>query len=139
MSDTGRRCPRCDCPDGHEQCDHCKVCPHAVTARLCPQVHRVPHDAHDCCPGWMPDDGTGPDEAPAATPLEEARATAEDLRYRIRRAREALAEDEPVDRCPSCEHRWDIHADDGCWHTVAQGRTGRDLVCACRVTGKEKP
>lgn len=26
---TGRRCPRCDCPDGHEQCDHCKVCPHA--------------------------------------------------------------------------------------------------------------
>lgn len=27
--DAGRRCPRCDCPDGHEQCDHCKVCPHA--------------------------------------------------------------------------------------------------------------
>ena len=27
--DTGRRCPRCDCPDGHTQCDHCKVCPHA--------------------------------------------------------------------------------------------------------------
>ncbi len=29
MSDTGRRCPRCDCPDDAEQCDHCKVCPHA--------------------------------------------------------------------------------------------------------------
>jgi hypothetical protein len=29
LEDTGRRCPRCDCPDGHEQCQHCKVCPHA--------------------------------------------------------------------------------------------------------------
>lgn len=29
LEDTGRRCPRCDCPDGHEQCDHCKTCPHA--------------------------------------------------------------------------------------------------------------
>ncbi|MEU1443267.1 hypothetical protein [Streptomyces mirabilis] len=32
-----RRCPRCDCPDGHTQCDHCKVCPHAepdLAARL---------------------------------------------------------------------------------------------------------
>lgn len=28
MSDTGLRCPRCDCPDGHTQCDHCMVCPH---------------------------------------------------------------------------------------------------------------
>jgi hypothetical protein len=27
--DTGRRCPRCDCPDGHSQCEHCKTCPHA--------------------------------------------------------------------------------------------------------------
>lgn len=31
--DTGRRCPRCDCPDGHEQCDHCKACPYARPAR----------------------------------------------------------------------------------------------------------
>src|SRR5689334_16662879 len=23
-----RRCPRCDCADGHTQCEHCKVCPH---------------------------------------------------------------------------------------------------------------
>ncbi|MER5715699.1 hypothetical protein [Streptomyces sp. NPDC002132] len=30
--DTGHRCPRCDCPDGHTQCDHCKVCPHARPA-----------------------------------------------------------------------------------------------------------
>lgn len=27
--DTGTRCPRCDCPDGHTQCQHCKICPHA--------------------------------------------------------------------------------------------------------------
>jgi hypothetical protein len=27
-----RRCPRCDCPDGAEQCEHCKVCPHADRA-----------------------------------------------------------------------------------------------------------
>lgn len=32
QADTGRRCPRCDCPDGHEQCDHCKTCPHAGSA-----------------------------------------------------------------------------------------------------------
>ncbi|MFD9465320.1 hypothetical protein [Streptomyces sp. NPDC060027] len=27
---TGRRCPRCDCADGHTQCEHCKVCQHAA-------------------------------------------------------------------------------------------------------------
>ncbi|WP_435279358.1 hypothetical protein [Streptomyces sp. 1222.5] len=84
-------------------------------------------------------DITGPDQPPRATPLEEAQATVESLRYQIRRAREALATDEPVDRCPSCEHQWDIHADDGCWHTVTHGRPERDLVCACRVPRKEKP
>ncbi|AVH60021.1 MULTISPECIES: hypothetical protein [Streptomyces] len=31
--DTGRRCPRCDCPDNAPQCDHCKVCPHASGPR----------------------------------------------------------------------------------------------------------
>jgi hypothetical protein len=32
MSDeSSKRCPRCDCPDGAEQCEHCKVCPHART------------------------------------------------------------------------------------------------------------
>jgi hypothetical protein len=35
-TDTGRRCPRCDCPDGHEQCAHCKVCPHAEGIRTAP-------------------------------------------------------------------------------------------------------
>lgn len=60
MSDESRRCPRCDCPDGHTQCEHCKVCPHAVIPLyLCKQVHRVPHDAHDGCPGWAPDDNEG--------------------------------------------------------------------------------
>lgn len=34
QQDTGRRCPRCDCPDGHEQCDHCKVCPHASASTV---------------------------------------------------------------------------------------------------------
>lgn len=28
QQDTGTRCPRCDCPDGHTQCQHCKTCPH---------------------------------------------------------------------------------------------------------------
>lgn len=41
------------------------------------------------------------------------------------------------DRCPSCEHGADIHSDDGCWHTVARGRNGRDAVCACRVPEEE--
>jgi hypothetical protein len=67
---ASRRCPRCDCPDNAEQCDHCKVCPHA---------------------------GGVPDGQPTPTPLEEAQATVEDLRYRLRRAREALAGDEPAD------------------------------------------
>lgn len=92
--DTGRRCRSCDCPEGHTQCDHCKVCPYATSVRLCPQVHRIPHDAHDACPGWAPDDGTSPEASPAATPLEEAQATVEGLRYQILRAREALASDE---------------------------------------------
>lgn len=93
--DTGRRCPRCDCADGHTQCDHCKECPYGTTVRLCPQVHRVPHDAHDNCPGWAPDDGTRPEAPPTPTLLQEAQATVESLRYQIRRAREALATDEP--------------------------------------------
>ncbi|GGW15720.1 hypothetical protein GCM10018980_52060 [Streptomyces capoamus] len=42
-----------------------------------------------------PDDGTQPEAPPAATPLEEAQATIESLRYQIRRAREALTTDEP--------------------------------------------
>jgi hypothetical protein len=45
----------------------------------------------------MPDDGTRPEAPPAPTPLEEAQATVEDLRCRLRRAREALAGDEPAD------------------------------------------
>jgi hypothetical protein len=87
----------------------------------------------------LPDEDTSPEAPPAATPLEDAQATIESLRYQIRRAREALATDEPVDRCPSCEHRWDIHADDGCWHTVTHGRADRNLVCACRIPRKEQP
>ncbi|MFI5687918.1 hypothetical protein [Streptomyces sp. NPDC051636] len=76
------------------------------------------HDAHDGCPGWMPDDGTRPEAPPQATLLEEAQATIESLRYQIRRAREALAIDEPSgadtaiarvralhrEECGSCAH-----------------------------------
>lgn len=51
-----------------------------------------------------PDDGTYPEAPPTATPLEEAQATIEGLRYQIRRAREALATDEPPARCPNCGH-----------------------------------
>ncbi|MEU3507700.1 hypothetical protein ABZ733_07190 [Streptomyces longwoodensis] len=113
-----RRCPRCDCPDNAPQCEHCKVCPHATTTRCCPLVHREPHDAHGDCPGWTPDDGTRPESPPASTPLEEAQATVESLRYQIRRAREALATGEldsadaavarvralHREECGSCEH-----------------------------------
>ena len=73
-------------------------CPRACRASL------FAHDAHDGCPGWMPDDGTRPEVPPAASPLEEAQATIESLRYQIRRAREALGTDEPPARCPNCGH-----------------------------------
>jgi hypothetical protein len=36
-------------------------------------------------------------------------------------------------RCPSCEHGAGIHAEDGCWYTVAHGKTDRNMVCACRM------
>ena len=40
-ADTGRRCPRCDCADGHTQCEHCKVCPHATAEeQLMPEPDR---------------------------------------------------------------------------------------------------
>ncbi len=82
-----RRCPRCDCADGAEQCQHCKVCPH-VNERasksselyepdtiICPLVQRTPHDAHEHdglrCPGWAPPDDTGP-EAPSDEELNPA-------------------------------------------------------------------
>lgn len=73
-----RRCPRCDCSDNAPQCDHCKTCPHA--------------------------DGPRPEQPPQATPLEEAQATIEGLRYQIRRAREALATDETPTCCSNCGH-----------------------------------
>jgi hypothetical protein len=140
MSDTGRRCRSCDCPEGHTQCDHCKVCPHATTTRLCPQVHRIPHDAHDACPGWAPDDGTSPEAPPAATPLEEAQATVESLRYQIRRAREALGTDEAPRPLPGGDHpRPAIHK-----RTAAAPNAPASTPCRTRVTiraidGQEAP
>lgn len=62
QEDTGRRCPRCDCPDGHEQCQHCKVCPHARTAESetarfaaaigCAALHRDAQGNTVPCPGY---------------------------------------------------------------------------------------
>lgn len=42
--------------------------------------------------------------------------------------------DEQETRCPSCEHTWQFHQPDGCWFTVATGRQGAVLNCACAVT-----
>lgn len=64
--------------------------------RACPH-HSVPHDAHEGCPGWMPDDGTRPEQPPELPELDQLRADNESLRYQIQRAREALGTDEPVD------------------------------------------
>jgi hypothetical protein len=94
-----RRCPRCDCPDGADQCEHCKVCPHyEPDAIICPLVQRTPHDAHEYeglqCPGWAPDDGTRPEQPPELSELEQLRADSESLRYQIQRVREALGTDQ---------------------------------------------
>jgi len=57
--DTGRRCPRCDCPTGHEQCDHCKVCPHAGPAPEQPMKPRA-SVIELIAPGYKPtEDGGG--------------------------------------------------------------------------------
>jgi hypothetical protein len=61
-TDTGRRCPRCDCPDGHEQCDHCKVCPHGrpteatefASAVGCAVLHRDAQGNVIPCPDQQP-------------------------------------------------------------------------------------
>lgn len=111
-------------------------CPHA-----CPLTGAgASHDAHDGCPGWGPDDGTHPEAPPQATLLEEAQATIEGLQYQIRRAREALGTDEPVDRCPSCDHKREFHDVDGrCWFTVDHGVPDTNLVCPCQVQRTETP
>lgn len=55
-ADTGRRCPRCDCPDGHEQCEHCKTCEHARPTGSClrpecgGEVHTDPWGVSVQCP-----------------------------------------------------------------------------------------
>ncbi|MEU6597828.1 hypothetical protein [Streptomyces flaveolus] len=85
-------CPRPECggtthTDGWGNPTRCpRACSHTLNG--------LAHDAHNGCPGWMPEDGTRPEAPPAATPLEEAQAAIESLRYQIRRAREALGTDE---------------------------------------------
>lgn len=55
-ADTGRRCPRCDCPDGHEQCEHCKTCEHSRPTGSClrpecgGEVHTDPWGVSVQCP-----------------------------------------------------------------------------------------
>ncbi|MFE9391723.1 hypothetical protein [Streptomyces sp. NPDC006784] len=52
----------------------------------------------------------------------------------LRRIREALPTEEATatDRCPSCEHGWDMHTDPaGCWFTVTHGKPEQNAVCPC--------
>lgn len=65
-ADTGRRCPRCDCADGHEQCEHCKVCEHARPSSAGPcarpecggEQHTDPWGTPVQCPHAEPDPAT---------------------------------------------------------------------------------
>jgi hypothetical protein len=179
QADTGRRCPRCDCPDGHEQCDHCKVCPHARDAAetdaqsddegqpeapadedenpalpVRPDPRQPAYDAVyeyiRGLGGYLPPDPVHRNAviwravhaALGATPVgrcESSHCIEGDHVLPVDDRQDSVDGREPESRCPSCEHRWDIHSDDGCWHTVAQGRAGRDLVCACRIARWETP
>lgn len=69
--DTGRRCPRCDCPDGHEQCEHCKVCPHADSRGA---------DRHPALTAKL--GGAGPDDRLRAAEIRAAVAEHEAEAYR---------------------------------------------------------
>lgn len=182
QADTGRRCPRCDCPDGHEQCQHCKICPHARTAA------DVAQSAAETADEGHPEAPTEEELNPALPVRPDPRQPAYDAVYEYIRQLGGYLPPDPVHRnaviwravhaalgatpvgrcisshcvegghvlelddesitadsgkpearCPSCEHGWDIHSDDGCWHTVAQGRAEQNLVCACRVPREEAP
>lgn len=56
----------------------------------------------------------------------------DEARLLVREAWVRLDDSHPV-FCPSCSHPWDIHADDGCWYTVAAGRPEKNAVCQCRI------
>jgi hypothetical protein len=91
--DTGRRCPRCDCADGAEQCDHCKVCPHAASPKVaCAALHTDSEGQQIPCPGYPHADSPGPDRHPALT----AKFSGAGLEDRLRAAeiRAAVAEHE---------------------------------------------
>jgi hypothetical protein len=102
-----RRCPRCDCADGHTQCEHCKICTHAEPAAAL----TVPADATSSWAVAEPaaptiailgEDGRTPlvtihpngtlEYGPDYTPDEAARAFWD-----------ALAGHYPA-RCPNCGH-----------------------------------
>ena len=93
--DTGRRCPRCDCPDGHEQCDHCKVCPHAAGPDVaCAVLHTDGQGRVIPCPGYPHATATSeaPDRHPSLTAKLSAGCAAE--RLRAAEIRAAVAEHE---------------------------------------------
>lgn len=92
-SDESRRCPRCDCPDGHEQCEHCKVCPHAALPKVaCAALHTDSEGQQIPCPGYPHATTHGPDRHPALT----AKLHGAGLEDRLRDAeiRAAVAEHE---------------------------------------------
>ncbi len=38
------------------------------------------------------------------------------------------------DICESCGHDWELHQQDGCWHTVKQARPGTNAGCPCSAS-----
>jgi hypothetical protein len=111
---------------------------------ICPLVQRTPHDAHEYeglrCPGWMPDDGTRPEQPPELSELDQLRADNESLRYQIQRAREALATDEPVDeRLRQAEIRAAVaeHEAEACRNQVQA--LVRELLRAREVPDEDLP
>lgn len=86
QADTGRRCPRCDCPDGHEQCQHCKTCPHARTDEAaefaasvgCAVLHRDAQGHVIPCP-----DADGSRTAPSGDELAQEKENFQRLAMRL--------------------------------------------------------
>lgn len=109
-----RRCPRCDCPDGHTQCDHCKTCPHADGAAEAP---------------------------PEVAEPEHLRADNEALRYQIRRAREALATDEPNGADAAIARVRQLHREEFgcCEHCTGLYAVSYPCPTICAIDGQEAP
>ncbi|GAA2108021.1 hypothetical protein [Streptomyces synnematoformans] len=91
---------------------------------LYPTIHAVSNEH----PGEDVTDRTPACTWPACLPEDQQQALAEAVHS------EMTTGDSPRGgtRCPSCEHGWNMHTDPaGCWFTVAAGKAGENLVCAC--------